>query len=97
LESSSCFLPSTGVDPCDEIIQLSPSFCCGGFLVNDVGRMICSMWRRTEEEAINRRTPRAKGGAEPGPEWVGPVGPGRLAQAHFGPIRPRFPPRLLLA
>jgi hypothetical protein len=29
--------------------------------VNDVGRMICSMWRRTEEEEINRRTPRAKG------------------------------------
>jgi hypothetical protein len=29
--------------------------------VNGVGRMICSMWRRTEEEAINRRTPRAKG------------------------------------
>jgi hypothetical protein len=29
--------------------------------VNDVGRMICSMWRRTEEEAINRRTLRAKG------------------------------------
>jgi hypothetical protein len=29
--------------------------------VNGVGRMICSMWRRTEEEAINRRTPREKG------------------------------------
>jgi hypothetical protein len=42
--------------------------------VNGVGRIICSMWRRTEEEAINRRTP-SKGGAEPGLEWAGPVGP----------------------
>jgi hypothetical protein len=30
-------------------------------LVNGVGRMICSMWRPTAAEAINRRTPRAKG------------------------------------
>jgi hypothetical protein len=58
------FPPS--VDPCDELIQLSPSSCGGGFLGNGVGRMICSMWRRTEEEAINRRTPRAKGRREPG-------------------------------
>jgi hypothetical protein len=29
--------------------------------VNDVGRMICSMWRPTAAEAINRQTPRAKG------------------------------------
>jgi hypothetical protein len=29
--------------------------------VNGVGRMICSMWRPTAAEAINRRTPRAKG------------------------------------
>jgi hypothetical protein len=61
LESSSCFLPSVSVDPCDELIQLSPSSCGGGFLVNGVGRMICSMWQQTEEEAINRRTPREKG------------------------------------
>jgi hypothetical protein len=91
LESSSCFLPSAGVDPCDELIQLSPSSCGGGFLVNDVSRMIGSMWRRTEEEAINRRTPWAKG-RRTGPEWAGPVGPG-----PFRPGRPRFPPRLLLA
>jgi hypothetical protein len=61
LESSSCFLPSTSVDPCDELIQLSPSSCSGGFLVNGVGRMICLMWRWTEEKTINRRTHRAKG------------------------------------
>jgi hypothetical protein len=54
LESSSCFLPSAGVDPCDELIQLFPSSCGGGFLVNGVCRMIGSMWRRTDEEAINR-------------------------------------------
>jgi hypothetical protein len=28
--------------------------------VNGVGRMICSMWRPTTAEAINRQTPRAK-------------------------------------
>jgi hypothetical protein len=80
LESSSCFLPSAGVDPCDELIQLSPSSCGGGVLVNGVGRMICSMWRRTKEEAINRRTPRAKGRQTgPGVGWAGrprPVGLG---------------------
>jgi hypothetical protein len=48
LESTSCFLPSAGVDPCDELIQHSPSSCGGGFLVNGVSRMICSMWRRME-------------------------------------------------
>jgi hypothetical protein len=40
LESFSYFLPSAGVDPCDELIQLSPSSCGGGFLVNGVGRMV---------------------------------------------------------
>jgi hypothetical protein len=29
--------------------------------VNGIGRMICSMWWLTAVEAINRRTPRAKG------------------------------------
>jgi hypothetical protein len=81
LESSSCFLPSAGVDPCDELIQLSPSSCGDGFLVNGIGRLICSMWRRTEEEAINRRTPRAKGA----PNRVR-SGLGQLAQAG----RPRL-------
>jgi hypothetical protein len=69
LESSSCFLPSAGVDPCDELIQLSTSSCGGGFLVNGVSRLICSMWQRMEEETINRRTPRAKG--EPNRAWSG--------------------------
>jgi hypothetical protein len=54
---------------------------CSG---DGVGRMICSMWRRTKEDAINRRTPRAKGGAKPGPEWARPVGP--------GPFRPDSAP-----
>jgi hypothetical protein len=35
-------------------------------------------------EAINRQTPRAKGGVEPGPEWAEPVGP--------GPFRPGSAP-----
>jgi hypothetical protein len=83
LESSSCFLPSTGVDPCDELIQLSPSSCGNGFLVNGIGRMICSMWWRTEEEAINRRTPRAKEASNRARSGLG-----RSGQAHFGLVRP---------
>jgi hypothetical protein len=76
LESSSCFLPSAGVDPCDELIQLSPSSCGDDFLVNGVDRMIGSMWQPMEAEAINRRTPRAKGA----PNWAR-SGLGRSAQA----------------
>jgi hypothetical protein len=83
LESSSCFLPSAGIDPCDELIQLSPSSCGGGFLVNGVGIMIGSMWRRTEEEAISRRTPRAKGRRTgPGVGWASQPRP---ILAWFGP------------
>jgi hypothetical protein len=48
--------------------------------VNGVGRMICSMWRPTAAEAINRRTPRAKGTSNRA--WSGL---GRSAQAD----RPR--------
>jgi hypothetical protein len=55
------------------------------------------MWQPAEAETIYRQAPRAKGGRDPGPKWAGLVGPGRPAQAHFGPVRPRFPPRFLLA
>jgi hypothetical protein len=88
LESSSCFLPSAGVDPCDELIQLSPSSCGGGFLVDGVGRMICSISRRTEEEAINRRTPRAKGAPNRARSGLGRLaqdGRPRPVSARFGP------------
>jgi hypothetical protein len=54
------------------------------------------MWL-VEAETIYRQAPRVKRGRELGLEWAGPVGPGRPAQAHFGPVRPRFAPRLLLA
>jgi hypothetical protein len=71
--------------------KLSLSSCGGGFLVNDVGRMICSMWRRTEEEAINRRTPRAKGAPNRARS-----GQGRSAQAgRPRPISAQFGPRFL--
>jgi hypothetical protein len=46
------------------------------------GRMIGSMWRPTEAEAINRRTPRAKGA--PNRAQSGLVGPGLF--------RPQFLP-----
>jgi hypothetical protein len=42
------------------------------------------MWRPAEAEAINKQAPRQKGGAEPGPEWAGPVVP--------GPFRPGSAP-----
>jgi hypothetical protein len=84
LESSSCFLPSAGVDPCDELIQLSPSSCGGRFLVIGGGRMIRLMWRPTKAEAINRRTPRTKG--VPNRAQSG------LGRSHFSPVRPRFLP-----
>jgi hypothetical protein len=54
------------------------------------------MWRPAEAETIYKQAPRAKGGCEPGPEWAGPVGPGRSAQA--GRPRPnsaRFGPGFL--
>jgi hypothetical protein len=48
--------------------------------MNDVSRMICSMWRPTAADAINRRTPRAKGRrTEPKTHWADPnrpAGPG---------------------
>jgi hypothetical protein len=87
--------PSVGVDPCDKLIQLSPSSCGGGFLVNGVGRMICSMWRRTEEEAINRRTPRAKGAPNRARSGLGQsaqAGQPRPISAWFGPVPPRLLP-----
>jgi hypothetical protein len=39
---------------CDELIQLSPSSCGGGFLVNDVGRMIGCRGCRRRELLIDR-------------------------------------------
>jgi hypothetical protein len=62
LESSSCFLPSVGIDPCDELIQLFPSSCGGGFLVNGIGRMIGCGGRRRRELLKDRGETRSKGG-----------------------------------
>jgi hypothetical protein len=56
--------------------------------VNGVGRMICSMWRLTAAEAINRQTPRAKGHRTgPGVGWAG-----RPRTAGPGPFRPSSAP-----
>jgi hypothetical protein len=49
------------------------------------------MWRAAEAETIYRQVTRAKGGREPGPEWAGPVGPGRRPK----PISARFGPSFL--
>jgi hypothetical protein len=56
--------------------------------VNGVGRLICLMWRRTEEEAINRQTPRAKGApnqSRSGLGWSAQAGRPRPISARFGP------------
>jgi hypothetical protein len=89
LESSSCFLPSAGVDPCDELIQLSPSSCGGGFLVNGVSRMIGCGDRQTRELQIDREGARSMGG----PNWARtPLGRSKQAGrprpflGQFGPI-----------
>jgi hypothetical protein len=50
------------------------------------------MWWPAEAEAINRQALRAKGGRELTRKQAGPVDLGRLAQAHFGPVRPRLAP-----
>jgi hypothetical protein len=88
LESSSWVLPSASVDPCDELIQLSPSSCGGSFLVIGGGRMIGSTWRPTEVEAINRRTPRAKGAPNQARSGLGRSAQAdrpRPVSAQFGP------------
>jgi hypothetical protein len=57
--------------------------------VNGVGRMICSMWRPTAAEAINRRTPRAKGVANRAKRPLGrseQVGRPMPFLGRFGPV-----------
>jgi hypothetical protein len=51
------------------------------------------MWRPAEAEAINRQAPRIKGGHEPARKQAGLAGLGRLAQAHFGLVRPHLASR----
>jgi hypothetical protein len=50
------------------------------------------MWRPAEAEAINRQAPRQKGVPNRARSGLG-----RSSQAHLSLVRPRFPPRLLLA
>jgi hypothetical protein len=91
------FLPSACVDPCDELIQLSPSSCGGGFLVNGVGRMIGCGGHRRRELLIDWGATRSKGGpnrhknglgrsnqaGQPGP-FLGRFGPVLLPAGHLG-------------
>jgi hypothetical protein len=58
----------------EDLRRLSASSRCFSFVSATL--MNGWMWRPAEAEAINRQAHREKGGAEPGPEWVGPVGPG---------------------
>jgi hypothetical protein len=90
------FIPSTGVDPCNELIQLSPSSYGGGFLVNGVGRMVGSGSRRRRKLLKNRGGAMSKGAANRGKKGLGrsdrPVSP-----ACFQPgSGPSFSPRLSL-
>jgi hypothetical protein len=88
LESSSCFLPSAGVDPCNELIQLSPSSCGSGFLVNSFCRMVGCSERRRRELLIDRGA-RSKGTANRGKKGIGrsdQAGRPNLFLARFGPV-----------
>jgi hypothetical protein len=89
LESSSCFLPSACIDPCDELIQLCPSSCGGGFLVNGVGRMIeCGVHRR-RELLKDRGATRSKGGSNRHRKSLGrseQAGRPRPFLSQFGPV-----------
>jgi hypothetical protein len=71
LESSTCFIPSAGVDPCDELIQLSPSSCGGGFLVNGVSSMIGCGGHRKRELLVDRGGARSTGTANRGKKGLG--------------------------
>jgi hypothetical protein len=97
LESSSCFLPSTGVDPCNELIQLFPSLCGGSFLVIGGGRMIGCGGRQMRELQIDQKGLGQRAGrTATGSTWAGPNGP-----ADPGPFwdgsGPSSSPRLILA
>jgi hypothetical protein len=83
------FLPSAGVDPCEELIQLSPSSCGGSFLVNGVGRMIGCGGRRRRELLIDREGARSKGGPNRHRNplgWSERVGRPRPFLGRFGPV-----------
>jgi hypothetical protein len=89
LESSSCFLPSAGVDPCDELIKLSPSSCGGSFLVNGAGRMIGCGGRRTRKLQIDQEGAMSKGGPNHHRKslaWSEQAGRLRPFLGRFGPI-----------
>jgi hypothetical protein len=57
--------------------------------VNGIGRMICSMWRPTAAEVINRQTPRAKGAPNRARSGLGRSAQAsrpRPTSARFGPV-----------
>jgi hypothetical protein len=63
--------------------------------VNDVGRMIGSMWQLTEgEEAIYRETPRSRGienqARKPRADPIGPAGPGPFRSGSVPSSSPRL-------
>jgi hypothetical protein len=89
--------PSTGVDPCDELIQLSPSSCGDDFLVIGGSRMIGSMWRQMRELQIDRDGARSKAGrTRPETPWAGLNGPASSGSFWAG-LGPSSSPRLILA
>jgi hypothetical protein len=92
LESSSCFLPSTGVDSSNELIQLSPSSCSSSFLVNGVGRMIGCGGRRRRELLIDRGGARSKGRPNRHKKTSAPIRLGQSVWAFSGPVRAQLSP-----
>jgi hypothetical protein len=60
--------------------------------VNGVGKMICSMWRPTAAEVINRRTPREKGVANRAKRPLGRSEQADRARPFLGRFGPVFLP-----
>jgi hypothetical protein len=50
------------------------------------GSLLCE-WRRLQGFRVEDPSGARKGGPNRPLEWAGPAGLGRLAQAHFGPVR----------
>jgi hypothetical protein len=73
------------VDPPPEISLLSLSLACGW--PPGTNGSPFSEWRRLQGFRVEDPSGAMKGGPNRRRKWAGPTGLGRLAQAHFGPVR----------
>jgi hypothetical protein len=80
--TSGCFLRG-GRSPSGDLPPLS--LACG-WPSGVNGYPLCE-WRRLQGFRVEDPSGARKGGPNRPPEWAGPASLGRLAQAHFGPVR----------